>query len=121
MTFHYRIETKLPTLNEYILCERTNKFGASAIKKKFTNICSLYAKTLPLLEDKLYDFECVWVVDNNRTDSDNIFFAQKFIIDGLVKSGKLKSDGRRNVRDICHHITTGNKFSIDIYITEAVE
>ena len=43
----FKIETELPTLNEYINAERTNKYIASAMKKKYTNICAMYARQIP--------------------------------------------------------------------------
>lgn len=38
-----------------------------------------------------------WVESNKKRDLDNICFAKKFILDALVKSGKLKDDNRNNV------------------------
>lgn len=50
--------------------------------------------------------ELLWVTPDNKRDPDNIFFAIKWIADSLVVSGKLKNDGRKNIRNIHHNIET---------------
>lgn len=100
----FKITTALPTLNEYINLERTNKFIASAMKKKNTELCSRYALQMPKLDNVLYDLELLWTVPNSRKDPDNVYFAVKFILDGVVKAGRLTGDGMKNIRNIHHNI-----------------
>lgn len=112
--------TKLPTLNEYINVERTNKFAAASMKKKFTDICSKCAIVLKnkINPEGLYDLKIDWVVENNKIDSDNIFFGQKFLIDGIVKSGALKGDGRKYIRNIYNTIETNKKYKVTVTLIE---
>jgi len=111
--YTYEIAHELPTLNEYINTERTSRYKAAKMKRVNTNMCAVWAGILPRLEG-LFDVEISWETENNRHDSDNIFFGVKFILDGLVisqqhKGSKLK-DGRKNIRNISHKIeTTGKK------------
>ena len=116
----FKIETELPTLNEYINAERTNKYIASAMKKKYTNICAMYARQIPKQEDKLYDLAIHWVVTDNRKDADNIYAGSKFLIDGMVEAGIIPNDGRKNIRNISHSIETGKKYCITVTLIETL-
>lgn len=113
----YTITDELCSLNEYINAERTNRFIASSIKKKMTDICIKSCSCLldtDIDKNGLYDVFCQWNVTNNKKDSDNVFFGIKFILDGLVKGGVLKGDGRKNIRHISHSIFTKDDYSVTI-------
>lgn len=110
----FLILSKLPTLNEYINVERLNRFAAASLKKKYTGICSESALTMPKLEDTLFDVQVNWFVLDNRSDADNVFFAIKFILDGAVESGRLKKDGRKNIRHIHHNIYTDKTYKVEV-------
>ncbi len=97
----FEIPHKLITLNEYIKHERCNKYKAAIIKERYTNLCCVYALKMKSLPNKLYDINIKWY-GNYRHDSDNIFFAVKFILDGIVKAKRLKSDNKKNIRHISH-------------------
>ncbi len=43
-----------------------------------------------------------WFRKDQRTDPDNIAFSAKFILDGFVQAGLLKSDGWKFIRSIHH-------------------
>ena len=116
----YAIKEHLITLNEYINAERKNKFLAAKLKKQNTLICKLYANKLKnkINPNGLYDLQITWNVLNNRQDADNIYFAVKFILDGLVGAGILKNDGRKNIRNISHTIKTKKEYLIEIELIE---
>ena len=42
-------------------------------------------------------FSFLWVAKNKRKDPDNICFAKKYILDGLVAAGILPTDGWNHV------------------------
>lgn len=94
-------------LNTYINAERTNKYIASKIKKDLTSSIGWCCKKLEL-EECQYDLEITWTTKDKRKDSDNVFFGVKFILDAVVKSGKLKGDGYRYIRNISHKRLIGN-------------
>lgn len=109
-----KIDIKLPTLNEYINLERRNKFAAATLKKKTeANIQWIIKQQKKKLEG-LYDIDLFWQTENNKIDSDNIFFAQKFILDAVVAEKILPNDGRKNIRDIHHHILTTKKSCVTV-------
>lgn len=119
---NYEIRTVLPTFNEYIEAERTNKYVAAALKKKYTKICAMAALQVKnkINKNGLYDVIVTWNVINNRIDSDNIFHAIKYILDGLVASGALAKDGRKNIRHNQHFIFTKDKYLINVELKEVV-
>ena len=115
----FRFDSKLPTLNEYIDAERSNRFIAAKIKKTTTNNIRLEA--LSQTRDKfegLYDVRITWHRANNRQDSDNIYFSAKFLFDGLVEAKILSGDGRKHIRHINNEIFTTGK---DYCLVELIE
>lgn len=95
------IEGELTALNEYVSAERRNKFIAAKIKKDETGHCQNVAEKSDLKLQET-DFPCAliitWYVKNKRKDADNIAFAKKFILDGLVEAGVLPNDNRKYVQ-----------------------
>jgi Holliday junction resolvase RusA-like endonuclease len=53
------------------------------------------------------DIDNYWFERNRRRDKDNIAFAKKFLLDGLVKAGVLADDGWDEINDI------RDRFAID--------
>jgi len=91
----FTIHTKLVTLNEYINAERSNKYAGAKIKKQQTELCRLSCLTLKPID---YPFKmiCEWGI--GRHDPDNVAFAKKFILDGMVKSERLPNDNFKFVK-----------------------
>lgn len=95
------IEGELTALNEFINAERRNRFIAAKIKKGETGYCQDVAEKSELKLQET-DFPCAliitWYVKNKRKDADNIAFAKKFILDGLVEADVLPNDNRKYVQ-----------------------
>lgn len=99
-----RIEYDFVYLNEYIDRERTNRMIASSIKKKITNAVmeqALYANCNR--PKRQVDMVFSWHV-KGKYDSDNIAFAKKFVLDGMVKAGILENDNPKWVRHLKDYI-----------------
>lgn len=90
------IDLKLPSLNEYINICRTNKYGAAKFKKSIEEQIAIYLARLPEYKNPI-KIHFHWVEENKRRDFDNVAFAKKFILDAMVKQGKLKDDNRKCV------------------------
>lgn len=96
------IPGELTDLNEYIRQERGNKYVAAKTKKNETFAVSLFAREQgkPITHrSKIY---FTWFCKNQKKDPDNISFAQKYILDGLVKAGILQGDGWKDIRGLYH-------------------
>lgn len=95
------IEGELTALNEYINAERRNRHIAAKIKKDETEYCQDAAEKSGLKLQET-DFPCAliitWYVKNKRKDADNIAFAKKFILDGLVEANVLPNDNRKYIQ-----------------------
>ena len=90
------IQMKLPSLNEYINACRANRFQGSKMKKDLERDIGLFLSRLPEFEHPVR-IHFHWIEENHRRDLDNICFAKKFILDAMVKAGKLKDDNRKCV------------------------
>lgn len=104
------IEHKLPTLNEYTLACRGNKYGGAKFKKDVENIIGRYIikANLPKVEGVVtVHFE--WHEKTKRRDADNIASAKKFILDALVGQGVLIDDSRRYVTGFTDTIVDDTK------------
>lgn len=92
----YEIPLKMPSLNDYTKWCRTNKYLANKRKTELEEQIGFYIKEMPRY-DKPVKIHFTWVEGNKRRDLDNICFAKKFVLDALVKHGKLKDDNRKCV------------------------
>lgn len=95
--YHAHIPVKLPGLNDYVRACRANRFEGAKMKQDAEQLISFYLRGLP-------DITCPvtirfhWTEGNRRRDLDNVAFAKKFVLDALVKTGKLPNDNRKFVR-----------------------
>lgn len=90
------IPFKLPSCNDYINACRYNKYYGAKMKKDIEEQIGIYIRNLPIY-DKPVTIKFHWVEGNKKRDLDGICFAKKFILDSLVKAGKLKDDNRNCV------------------------
>ena len=90
------IPFRLPSLNEYINVCRTNPYKASQFKKDLENDIGIFINHLPTFERPI-KIHFHWVEENKKRDLDNICASKKFILDALVKFGKLNDDNRKCV------------------------
>jgi hypothetical protein len=99
----FTIEGELPQLNDYIRAERGNRFAAASIKKHAT--ARVRSEALSQKLPRLLRFDqliCVWYTRDARKDADNVAFAVKFVLDGLVDARVLPGDGRKFTGAILH-------------------
>ena len=87
---------KLPSLNDYVRVCRTNPYLASKFKKDLEEQIGYYLMELPVFE-KPIKIHFHWIEDSKRRDYDNVCAGKKFILDAMVKCGRLKDDNRKCV------------------------
>lgn len=90
------IPEKLPSLNDYIRTCRGNKYAAAKEKADIEEKLSWYLRTCPRFDGPV-EIEFTWMEGNRRRDYDNVCFAKKFVLDALVKMGRLPDDNRNFV------------------------
>jgi len=102
------IEKVLPDLNSYINAERSNRMAAASIKKNATELCErAFLRQCKKVFTRPVNIIFNWYAPNDKKDRDNIAFAKKFILDGMVKSKVIKDDAWENI------LNFGDRFAID--------
>lgn len=90
------IPGEFTTLNPFISENRKNKYAGALLKKEETlrvyyEMLVQKVKKIKLGRGKLY-IRFNWYRSNKKTDPDNIAFARKFIMDGLVLAKVIPDD-----------------------------
>lgn len=63
--------------------------------------------------------EFTWYEPNKRRDPDNVVFAKKFILDGLVRAGILENDGWRIVTEFSDKwIVSKSRPRVELFIVD---
>ena len=93
------IKGRLPSLNDYILACRSNKFAGAKFKSDIENgiILQLRSQAKGLSFTTPVKIKFTWVEKNNKRDLDNICSAKKYILDALVKMGVFENDTRKHI------------------------
>lgn len=111
------IPFRLPSLNNYILECRKNKYAGANMKKKVENDIMFFINKLPNYT-KPINIHFHWVEENKRRDLDNVCFAKKFILDSMVKAGKLQNDNRNCVTGFTDTFEYGKESKVILEIKE---
>lgn len=87
------------------------------MKKDAQIQCSWFLHRLPQIKKpvKIY---FLWQEKDHRRDPDNCAFAQKFILDELVRLKKLPNDTSRWIHGLYHDFTFGGDYKVTIYLEE---
>lgn len=88
------VEGRMPSLNDYISAERANRYKAAAMKKR-----------APRFERRV-TVRTTFYEPDMRRDADNVGFARKFVLDGLVAAGVIKDDSRKYVEQCPDRVLT---------------
>lgn len=108
---------KLPSLNDYIRACRANRYAGSQMKRDVEDGISLYLRGVPRYKAPV-SIAFHWVEENKRRDLDNVAFGKKFVLDAMVKAGKLKDDNRRFVTAFSDSFSYGKQAGVYLIIKE---
>ena len=106
----FTINGKLPSLNDYVLANRSYKYAGASMKKRVEKqIQESIFKAISSGEIKKVDkypvgLNITWYEPTMRRDIDNICFAVKFIQDALVATGVLENDSQRYISELNHTV-----------------
>lgn len=100
----FTINGRLIGLNEYTKVNRSNPYLANKLKREQEQLIYYNAMKCKLEKVRTYPIglRIKWYEQNAKRDIDNIMFAVKFILDGLVKSGYIENDSQKYVKSIEH-------------------
>lgn len=113
----YEIDMKLPSLNDYTKWCRGNKFLANTKKVQIEKEIGLFLMKMPKWTNPI-KIHFHWIEGNKKRDLDNIAFAKKFILDSMVKCGKLKDDNRKCVTAFTDSFEYGKETKVILEIEE---
>lgn len=116
----FTIRQRLPGLNEIIAAINHNRYAGNSQKKALTAVCAWY-----VIEQKVPVFivpvtvRCRFIEPNRRRDRDNIQSGTKFIMDALVRTGRIKDDSQRWVKNVFPEVSdvvdaTNPRVEVDI-------
>ena len=117
------IRGKLPSLNEVISANRSNKYAGSSQKKKVENNIIAQIKSQTLCKFERISISFTWYEENKKRDFDNVASAVKFILDSLVKCEVIPNDGWKHLEPELNHRFFVDKENprCEIEITESCE
>ena len=123
MTNEFTIKHKLPSLNDVIEANRTNRFQGAKFKREIEELIgwsirsALTRKTLHKPSGAVI-VRFTWTEPNRRRDCDNIASAKKFILDALVKMRVLENDTQRYVVGFYDIFEIGKEHSVRVELIE---
>jgi len=113
----FEIDMKLPSLNDYTRWCRSNKYLSANHKAKIEQQIGYCVLNMPKWT-KPIKIHFHWIEGNKKRDLDNICFAKKFILDAMVKYGKLKDDNRKYVTAFIDTFEYGKTTKVILEIEE---
>jgi len=90
------ISGTFPSLNQYIAAMNRNRHSGNKMKQDETDRVQWLATQVKQKFTKVH-LTFRWYEKNRKRDLDNVAFAKKFILDGLVKASVIPNDGWKNV------------------------
>ena len=120
MNYKFEIDKRLMGLNEYTNFNRKNRYLGNSAKQKeqaYIMLC-IYKQLGNIKIDKPVIGKFHWIEENKRRDLDNVCFAKKFILDSMVKAGKLKDDNRNYVTGFTDDFEYGKTSKVILEIEE---
>lgn len=114
------IPFSLPSLNDYIRECNKHRCQGSKHKKQVQEDIGWFINKLPEYK-KPIKIHFIWVENKKPRDFDNVCFAKKYILDAMVKAGKLKDDNRNIVKGFRDDFAIGDSRKVIIEIEEELE
>lgn len=87
------------------------------MKKNVEKDIGWYINLLPQYQNPI-KIHFHWVEENKKRDLDNVCFAKKFILDSMVKAGKLKDDNRNYVKGFADTFEYGKSSKVILEVEE---
>lgn len=119
----FRINTKLPSLNDYIDACRKNKYAGAEFKRQTENLILYYiyeginnGDLKPIAKQAFVHFE--WHEKTKKRDADNIVSAKKYILDALQSALILPNDSRKYIAGFTDRIIDDNDNYVNVIIEE---
>jgi Holliday junction resolvase RusA-like endonuclease len=80
----------------------------------------MQARYMPKIEQYPVTIHFEWYRGNAKSDPDNVDFARKFILDGLVEAGILRNDTCREIRRLVADVYVSSQPRVVVTIIPVV-
>jgi len=90
-------------MNEIIAASKRHHMQYSSMKNIYTNLVAREAQRQKVPVFDRVSVKITWFCKDKRHDPDNIASGEKFILDGLVKAGRLPNDGWKQIDSLSHY------------------
>lgn len=115
----FKINFRLPSLNEYIRQCRSNRYAANKAKQDIEQQIMWLIKQQDIRPcTHPVQISLVWHEPNRRRDKDNVAFAKKYILDALQKSGILPNDNNDWVTGFKDKFVYGADVGVTVVLLE---
>lgn len=125
MIYKFCIGERLPSMNELINANRTNRYRGSKLKKDTDELISYYiynavnnGNLKPIEGACTISFD--WCERTKKRDVDNIQSSQKFVLDALQKTGIIPNDSQRYVQQTAHRVLHTDTDYVIVTLTEVI-
>lgn len=110
----FYVEGKVPSFNQVIAMTKTYWGNYAKLKRDWTNkvVAAAVISEMPPRDEIFLSLE--WHEKNKRRDPDNISYAVKFVLDGLVKAEIIKRDGWGVVKGWDNQFSLSDEYGITI-------
>ena len=116
---YFKIEQRLPSMNELIAANRQNRYKGAKMKRETEEVIGQYIRIArlrgtikPVSEPVEVHIE--WHEKTKKRDVDNIQQGAKYVLDALQKQGILINDNRRYVKQIYHKIVDDTEDFVEV-------
>lgn len=114
------IPLKLPSLNEIISANRSNKYAGANKKKQIETAIMWYLKPVKEKITEPVVIHFTWYEKTKKRDKDNVASSKKLILDALQKSGILPNDNNNYIAGFTDNFVygDGDKVVIEIEVKQ---
>ena len=116
---YFKIEQRLPSMNELIAANRQNRYKGAKMKRETEEVIGQYIRiarlrgTIKPVSEPV-DVHIEWHEKTKKRDVDNIQQGAKYVLDALQKQGILINDNRRYVKQIYHKIVDDTEDFVEV-------
>ena len=119
----FTINQKLPSLNDVICANRSNRYVGAKFKKDIEEkigwcIKNALASSCLHKVQKPVIIKFEWHEKTKKRDADNVASSKKFILDALVKNRVLIDDSRKYVKGFYDAIIDDQKDYVEVELIE---
>lgn len=117
----FEVPEKFITINEFVAKSRNRngRYDPSTVYKgRVEAKVAFYIKRWKVKPiNKPFKMRCIWYEETAKRDPDNVAFAKKFLLDGMMKAKILKNDNSRLVKGFIDEFVygEGQKVVVEIY------